>query len=274
MMNDAWDADFLERSPMFEPLRLYGRAVRAGCWPSLDDLQRLLSTRDPLVTTRSGARLNFVRQGPKAKQFVEQYEPRIYLKGEVQVRRDNWHDLLNALVWLTFPRSKAALNQRHYDALLEQKAAGSHNRGPVRDAMTLFDEGGVVVVARDPALLRLIESFAWKDLFWRQRARVMTDMCFCLFGHALYEKALRPFTGITGRGILFEVDAGFFVSPLSVQLERLDAMLAARLNDTSRLNSTGELAPLPILGVPGWCAGNVRESYYDDSDYFRCGRQR
>lgn len=273
-MNDAWDADFLERSPMFEPLRLYGRTVRACRWPSLDDLQRLLGTHEPPITTRSGARLSFVPQGRKASAFEEQYEPRIYLKGEVQVRRDNWHDLLNALVWLTFPRSKAALNERHYDALLEQKAAGSQNRGPVRDVMTLFDEGGVIVAARDLALLRLIEGFAWKDLFWRNRARVMTDMCFCLFGHALYEKALRPFTGITGRGILFEVDAGFFTSPLSVQLERLDAMLAVRLNDTSRLNSTGELAPVPILGVPGWCADNVRESYYDNPDYFRCGRRR
>lgn len=272
-MNDAWDADFLERSAMFEPLRGYGRTMRTNCWPTLDDLQGLLGIRDPPITTCGGKKLSFVPQGRKAGEFGEQYEPRIYLKGEVQVRRDNWHDLLNALVWLTFPRSKAALNRRHYDALLEQKAAGSRIRGPVRDAMTLFDEGGVIVAARDPELLRLIDKFAWKDLFWRNRARVTTDMCFCLFGHALYEKALRPFTGITGRGILFEVDTGFFASPLSVRLERLDAMLAVRLNDTSRLNSTGELAPLPILGVPGWCADNGREAYYDNPDYFRCGRR-
>ena len=174
-MNDAWDADFLERSPVFAPLRFHARTVRAARWPSLDDLQRLLGTREPPITTCSGARLSFVPQGRKTSAFEEQYESRTYLKGEVQVRRDNWHDLLNALVWLTFPRSKAALNGRHYDALLDQKAAGIQNRGPVRDAMTLFDEGGVIVAARDPALLRLIESFAWKDLFWHNRARIMTD---------------------------------------------------------------------------------------------------
>lgn len=273
-MNDAWDADFLERSPMFEPLRFFGRTVLKTRWPSLDDLRRLLGRREPPITTCSGARLSFVPQGRKANAFEEKYEARIYLRGEVQVRRDNWHDLLNALVWLTFPRSKAALNERHYRALLKQRVCGSQNRGPVQDVMTLFDEGGVIAAARDPALLRLIENFAWKDLFWRNRAGVMADMCFCLFGHALYEKALRPFTGITGRGILIEVDSGFFASPQSVQLERLDAMLAVRLNDISRLNSTSELAPVPILGVPGWSADNMHESYYDNPDYFRCGRRR
>lgn len=273
-MNDAWDPGFLERSPMFEPLRLFGRTVLETRWPSLDDLRRPLAAREPPITTRSGAPLNFVPQGRKANAFEEKYEARIYLRGEVQVRRDNWHDLLNALVWLTFPQSKSALNERHYHALLEQRAAGSQNRGPVQDAMTLFDEGGVIVAARDPGLLRLIEHFWWKDLFWRNRARVMADMRFCLFGHALYEKALRPFVGITGRGVLLEVDTEFFASPLSVQVERLDAMLAAQLLDADRLRSTRELAPVPILGVPGWCADNVSESYYDNRDYFRSARRQ
>lgn len=273
-MNDAWDPGFLERSPMFEPLRLYGRTVLETRWPSLDDLQRLLAAREPPITTRSGVRLGFVPQGRKADAFKEKYEPRIYLKGEVQVRRDNWHDLLNALVWLTFPQSKAALNERHYHALLEQQAAGSQNRGPVQDAMTLFDEGGVMVAARDPELLGLIEDFAWKDLFWTRRTRATMDMRFYLFGHALYEKALDPFTGITGRGILFEVDKEFFAGPLSVQLARLDAMLAAHLLDPGLLRSTRELVPMPILGVPGWCADNARESYYDNCDYFRSRRRR
>ena len=74
------------------------------------------------MLTRGGAPLRFVEQGAKAAAFEDKYEVRIYLKGEVQVRAANWHDLLNALVWLTFPRAKAALNERHYHAL--EKAAG------------------------------------------------------------------------------------------------------------------------------------------------------
>ena len=35
-----------------------------------------------------------------------------------------------------------------------------------------------------------------------------------------------------------------------------------------------ELAPLPVLGVPGWWAANEAASFYDNRDYFRPGRSR
>ena len=140
--------------------------------------------------------------------------------------------------------------------------------------MTLFDEGGVIVTARDRALLQLLANFEWKRLFWENRNRVSTDMRFYLFGHAIYEKALHPFTGITARGLLFEVDGGFFAAPLETQLDRVDALAANRIAEPSSLRSPRELAPVPILGVPGWCAENERESYYDNRDYFRSGRKR
>ena len=271
-MNAPWDPGFLDRSPMFEPLRLHGAALRMARWPLLDDLQYALAARQPTLTSRSGNRISFVPQGRRRRIFEEKYEPRIYLKGEVQLRERNWHDVLNALVWLTFPRAKAALNERQYEALLEQQAKRESNRGPVQDALTLFDEGGVIVVARDRKLLHLLENFAWKELFWQKRCRAMADMRFYLFGHALYEKALDPFTGITGRGLLFEVKTAFFDAVPGEQLSRLDDMVAGRLADPAALASTRDLAPVPILGVPGWCPGNVHECYYDDSDYFRTGR--
>ena len=269
---DQWLPDFLERSPMFEPLRPLGAALRSPQWPTLDDLRRLADAREPRVLTRSGTPLHFVEQAGKAAGFEDKYEVRIYLKGEVQIRMSNWHDLLNALVWLTFPRAKAALNERHYLALRKQQAAGAPNRGPEQDVMTLFDEGGVIVVASDNELLGQIREFKWKELFWRNRARVQSEMRFFLFGHALYEKALQPFIGITGRSMLFQAGADFFAAPLAIQLERLDAMLAQRLLDSDALKTTRDLAPLPILGVPGWCADNERGQYYDNTDYFRPGR--
>jgi hypothetical protein len=269
---DQWSSDFLMRSPMFEPLRPLGAALRSPQWPTLDDLQRLADEREPMVSTRSGAPLRFVEQGARAAAFEDKYEVRIYLKGEVQIRAANWHDLLNALVWLTFPRAKAALNERHYLALRKQQAAGAPNRGPEQDVMTLFDEGGVIVVAGDDELLAQIREFRWKELFWRNRTRVESEMHFFLFGHALYEKALRPFTGITGRGLLFQSEPGFFSATPTEQIERLDAMLAQRLLDAAALKTTRDLAPVPILGVPGWCEDNAREPYYDNVEYFRPGR--
>ena len=268
-MTEDWDPRFLERSPMLEPLRIHGGALSTPQWPSTGDLGRLLAQCDAPPVTGSGARISFVPQSRKVQVFEEKYEPRIFLKGEVQVREGNWHDLLNALVWLTFPRAKAALNARHYRALLEQRATGARNRGPEQDAMTLFDEGGVIVAARDPELLQLLQSHEWKALFWHRRARVTADMRFYLFGHALYEKALNPFTGITARGLLFEVDADFFRAPPAAQIQALDAVTAGRLADAQAVRSPRELAPVPVLGVPGWCADNAVESYYDNRDYFR-----
>jgi hypothetical protein len=273
-MNGAWDPAFLERSPMFEPLRIYGRALTGTRWPALDALQELVAARRPPLTTCRGLPLKIVPQARSARAWEEKHEARTRLRGELQVRSENWHDLFNILVWLTFPRAKAALNERHYRALLEQRAAGAQNRRPLQDALTLFDEGGVIVAARDRALLSLIEKFAWKELFWHNRGRVTADVRVYLFGHALYEKALAPFSGITGRGLLFEIDAEFLAAPLSLQIARLDALLAPLLLDPARLCSTRELAPVPILGVPGWCAGNARESYYDYTDYFRPARKR
>jgi len=270
-----WVPGFLERSPIFAPLRLRGAAMlRAPTWPTLHDLQRALAAREPPLRAQSGAAISFVPQKGKPGAFEEGYEPRIYLKGEVQVRERNWHDLMNALVWLAYPRAKAALNARHYQALLEQRAARSPNRGPLQDALTLFDEGGIIVVAGDRPLLRFIENFEWKTLFWKNRSRVVAAMRFYLFGHALYEKALNPFSGVTARGLLFEVEAAFFDAPPDVQLERVDALAAGVLEDPRTLLSPRALAPVPILGIPGWCAQNARASYYDDADYFRAGRRR
>lgn len=257
---------------MFEPLRMIASELNTKDWPSLADLQRLVAAREAPIVTAGGAPLRLVAQGARPRRLEERYEARIYLTGELQVRPANWHDLLNALVWLTFPRAKAALNARHYQALVTGVASGALNRGPVQDALTLFDEGGVIVAASDAELLGLIERFAWKELFCGARTRLAQSMRFILFGHALYEKALAPFSGITGRGILLHVSADFFDSPLPAQIATVDRIVAEQLADPRRMNSTRELAPVPILGVPGWCAENTDTAYYDDATYFRSGR--
>ena len=42
----------------------------------------------------------------------ERYDARIALERVVPTRARSWHDLLNALVWATFPRAKLALHAR------------------------------------------------------------------------------------------------------------------------------------------------------------------
>jgi DUF3025 family protein len=265
-----WDPDFAVHSRMLEPLHAVAAGLRGANWPTLQHLGELIAARGQPILTAGGKPLRFVAQGTKPRRPQDRYEARIFARGEVQVREANWHDLLNALVWLTFPRAKAALNARHYQALQQRGRGG--NRGPLQDALTLFDEGGVIVAARDTHLLELVQAFQWKELFWHNRVQVMSCMRFFLFGHALYEKALAPFSGITGRAILLEVRPELLVAPIGAQIEELDRMVAQRLMDP-RLQSTRDLAPLPILGVPGWCVDNDNAAYYDDATYFRAGRR-
>lgn len=257
---------------MFEPLKPVGLAfLKLSDWPTFDDYQRLLTGKR--ITNAAGLPLHFVSQGPKSGKPEDKYEARIYLKGEVQVRNENWHDLFNVLVWLTFTKSKAALNHRHYRALLDEQRERVRQRGPVRDALTLFDEGGVIVACSDSRLAQWLVDFKWKDLFWVNRKAVIASMKFFLFGHAIYEKALQPFTGVTGRGVIFPVAADFFTVTLEEQLQVLDEKLAGYLNNPRHFNRTAELAPVPILGIPGWNAENERESYYENDAYFRVGRK-
>ena len=270
----AWDRQFFARTSMFEPLRSIGAALQSSHWPRLDELQCLLENSRVRIVNSQDMPIRFVSQGTKTRSFEDKYEPRIYLKGEVPVRAENWHDLLNALVWLTFPRSKAALNCRHFLAASESEKKGEKNRGPTQDALTLFDEGGVIVACSDSRLAQLLADFKWKELFWVNRESVIASMKIVLFGHAIYEKALQPFTGVTGRAVIFPVVADFFAAALESQLQMLDEMLADYLHNSQHFNRTAELAPIPILGIPGWNTMNERESYYENEAYFRAGKKR
>lgn len=196
------------------------------------------------------------------------YEARIWARGEVETRPDNWHDFFNALIWLTFPHAKAALNARHARALAVQPAG----RGRPRDAMTHFDECGVVVVATDPELLELICGFHWKELFWTRRADLQRDLRCFIFGHATYEQLLTPFRGLTAKAVLVEVSADWLREPLAQQLADLDGRLASQIA-AGVLDDPRDLYPLPLMGFPGLTRESEAAAYYDDTWQFRPGRR-
>lgn len=267
-----WNPAELLRSPLFAPLHPVIARLGAA-FPSLPECNALLAECDPPITVEQGHAVRFVPQEYGRLAFEAQYEPRCYLDGGVQSRADNWHDLLNALVWLTFPKAKAAINARHYHALTAPVTEPTRSqRGAVRDTSTLLDESGVIVACADDELAGLLRGFHWKELFWQRRERVQTRMNFHLFGHGLYEKALRPYIGMTGQGLLLSVEVAFFTWPQARQLAHLDERLAAYLAAPERCRSTRELSPVPLLGVPGWAEANEAEGFYEDTGYFRKGR--
>lgn len=267
-MADFWNTDWLTRSDMFAPLRAAGSRLPAIGWPDVALLNALAQETGRVVNAQ-GQQIRFVlqQQGPRAPHGG--FEDRAYLKGEVQVRPLDWHDLFNALAWMTFPTAKAVINARHFEGLQADRL----RRSPERDALTLFDEDGIVVLSSDPDLLRLLRDFRWKDLFLERREAVRDRVRFFLVGHALYHKALNPFVGMTGKGVLLQVPAAFFERPLQAQVAETDRLLALHLWDRANLRLGRELAPVPALGVPGWWPGNEDPGFYDNADYFRPGRR-
>ena len=197
------------------------------------------------------------------------YELHIADTGEVETRPESWHDLFNALAWITYPQSKSRINAQHAAILEEGGDAEARNRGPERDALTLFDEGGVIVASRAPALMRLIVDFEWKELFWNRRAGLDASMRFFAFGHALYEQALEPYIGMVAKTVFVPVDELFFMLPLESQAAQADALLAAHFSSRAKFPSPKAMAPMPVLGVPGWHFAAQDETFYDDPKHFR-----
>lgn len=237
----------------------------AGRLPSLAELNELISADGPY--NAQGRPIRFVAQTPMAVD----YETHILLTGEVPSRANNWHDVFNALAWLAFPHTKAAMNARHVAASQERLAAKS--RSPVQDALTLLDECGVIVASDREDLLELIRAFSWQELFWARRRDVQQHMKFFTFGHGLMQQLLTPYVGLTGKALLLKIETAWLQANQNALLRHIDATTRAVIASPGTLRCGQDLAPLPVLGIPGWAAENQQQRYYDNSDYFRPGRR-
>lgn len=199
------------------------------------------------------------------------YERRIHAQGELPVRADTWHDRLNVLAWRLFPRAKAALNARH---VADLGIGDGRTRSRVRDALTLFDEDGIVVACADPSLAALVRAHRWTELFVDRRADVAALLACVPFGHGLMDKLLDPFVGLTAKARFVEVAPAWFDAPWSERLALLDAALADPLRDATDFLSPHVLAPLPVLGLPGWWEANTDPRFYENRGYFRASPER
>src|SRR5260221_13535379 len=131
------------RSPLFAPLEGARASLPAGRWPTHEELTHAAGG---IVTSR-GQALRFVNPRGHTGRERRYYELRIAQSGEVETRPQNWHDFFNALAWIAFPKAKAAINAQHAAILEERGDEEARRRSPERDALTLFDEGGVIVAS-------------------------------------------------------------------------------------------------------------------------------
>jgi hypothetical protein len=202
----------------------------------------------------SGGPLRFV---PQAVLPGDQaYEQFIFQTRQVPTR-DGLHDFFNGLIWLHFPQAKQRLNTLQAQAIAADGIRAV--RGPVRDAVTLFDENAALLQAPQ-ALWEALQSRDWTRLFVEERA-LWRQARLTLFGHALIEKLVQPRKDIT---------AHVYRLPLDLPPQDVDAWLAAEL--TPEHLASKPFQPLPVLGVPGWWPANEAPAFYDDPQVFRARR--
>ena len=226
--------------PAFDPLRPW--IQRLGDDPGIAELNSLSAAASP--TTASGRPVRFCV--PKVTGGGH-YEQRIFDTGLVETRPDNLHDLFNALVWITFPRTKAALNARHVGRL---RAEGSQ-RGPLRDLLTLIDEGGVIVACAQDSCAEiesLVRGFRWQALFWERRASLVREVRFVLTGHNAYEKALAPYAGITCKSLFLPIPRDLLTGKSTDLVAWLDAGAATWITALPDDAYPRQMAPLPVFG--------------------------
>ncbi|MBB6095954.1 hypothetical protein HNQ60_004845 [Povalibacter uvarum] len=240
---------------MPSPAQLLAGIHRPPPWllPHWHLLERVISDS----TSQSvAAALNSARTEPVPVRFVdpsahltsEAYEAFIARTATVPTR-DNQHDLFNGLLWLTYPQTKRRLNLLQAQEIELRGTPGP--RGPLRDALTLFDENAALLKAP----VELIDSLRrrdWQRLFVSDRS-LWQQARVSLFGHALLEKLMQPRKAITAH--VWVVD------------DMTDETLASSLTP-ERLTDRPFL-PLPVLGIPGWWPDNEGPAFYDDPEVFR-----
>jgi hypothetical protein len=257
--------------PAFDALAPHRDLLGARAWPTLADLNERLGSRLHPISQRT---LRFVAQSQALLADKMHYETRIFERGEIATRAENWHDLLNALIWIEQTPLKAASNARQARDIAR---VGSKRRTLGQCALTHFDEAGALVVLDDERLFAAWDQHDWHELFWAQRdawrvppsaaghslrtpgARVL------IFGHALLEHLLRPRLTLVAKALVLRIeDVGDPSALRSAMLRAAEAIAAG-----TALTDPQQLCPLPISGIPGWHAENGDVAFYRAAPCFR-----
>jgi hypothetical protein len=271
---DAIDPVVFTRPPLSQWLEF--RELLCGPdWAAVDSLNAYCKRLEQgqahaQFGANSGTRMHaprFVAQSPALLADGLHYEQRIAERGEIATRERNWHDLLNALIWMRYPQLKSALNGRQ---VAEIAVAGPKTRTRAQCALTHFDEAGIVVLVRDEALASAWDAHDWHGLFWREREAWLDGRIdVSVFGHALLEHALKPHQLLVGKALAIVV-------PRNAERETRDrdicsaiGELASAIRRGELLNDPQELRPLPLSGIPGWRAENDDEDFYRSAPCFR-----
>lgn len=216
-------------APWFEPWRGLGERVSQAC--AFGPLHEALNAAGPCA-------VRFVPQSDLPE--GEAYESFI-VRTRSCPTRNNAHDFFNGLAWLKFAGLKSRLNE--LQACEIARLGIGAQRGPVRDAITILDENGAFLEAAPP-LWEALLARDWRRLFIDLRP-LWDEAHLVVFGHAMLEKLIAPRKDLTVH------------------------VWCGERQFTAQALARKPFTPLPLMGIPGWCAGNVNFSFYDDPLVFR-----
>jgi len=218
-------ARFCDREPLFWPLARAARALGEHAdFPPVDALARVFAGTPPVKFIQACPRRG--RRAPLDARAL--YDARITLDRAVPTRERSWHDLMNALVWGTFPSAKLALHARQHRAITERLTPGTCTLPPTRtrelDALALLDEG---LTTRRAGVLRAHITSATAEAV--------------VFGHAIYESLALGVAPAVVAAIVLPRDAG--EADLAINADRA---LAAAIRDEGVLRSPDELTRVDL----------------------------
>jgi len=268
-----WISEIYKYSGIFKDLQLVIGKSSLTQWP---DCEQLMDFLEEELCSLSGKPISMVAQDKNLPFPHLSYEERIYQTGMVSTRENNWHDFFNAMIWVLFPQTKKLLNWLHIQELEHQK--DSH-RTQSRDAITHLDESGIIIVSSSSDLLDALKKHLWLEVFYQQQElwkdynpseqNSSQQIGAYIFGHGIYEKALNPFIGFTGKMYAMKVEQQFFSQNKLQQYVQLDQLLAKDIKNKKALKNNCHLSPLPVLGIPGWSELNKQKDFYLNENYFR-----
>jgi hypothetical protein len=216
--------------------------------------------------TLAGGRPVSFRPAPPSTIPALAYERRIAETGEVATRPGSLHDACNALAWLAFPGTKAALNAIHAATTAADTGNGRDRR---RDAATLLDESGMIVACSDMELRELWRTHQWRAAFWDRRDAVAERMRAVVIGHGLLAKLVAPFRSITARVLVLALDGAALPRDPALVAAVLDRAAAAALAAGGRAFAPEDLLALPVAALPGWDTEASGARLFDDTAVFR-----
>ena len=268
------------RSPPWRPLFAGDSSLHASIataaaslrdcavWPSLATLDARIAPQ----TVRAGGAAPGVRfvddpgRSRRPRRGGERtldslYDGRIALRREVPTRSTDWHDLLNALVWASFPRAKWQLSARqcrvHRARVGERFERLPPCRTPEQDALALLDEGAVLFVvdeARAAATHRAVDE---SDCAWLAGEARDGAMRVLLFGHAQHEHLVRGDRSARAGAVVLPVCGEPRTMSHDALLDAADEALAALLGDPRCFAERPSAKGILLGEIERWVGGTV-----------------